>query len=300
MKFTRKTLAAALASLLVILVLAPHLVSLVGQWPDRHSDYERSIAGMERVYAIPARFAAQNTPKNAVIAVGLGGAASYITDRPIIELTGAQQPQNFGRPGYDIIARQKPGYFITFPDDRYAMSIPGAVNIAAGKIDSPMMVVKLDWSWQPSDNTTPYLVTDGYTVTDQFAPADKAGADAHGYRGGNVVYAPFVASLLPSGQAIIEQGFLQRTPDDEEFTMTATKAKPARLLLRYDAVIGGNADVFVDGAKVGTWNLPEGKYALNEAAFDIPAEFVAGDTINVKLEWKTDVSTFHYWLLGGD
>ncbi len=298
-KFAPKPHAAALAAVLFVALLTPHVVAMLGYWPERYDDYERSIAGVERVYAVPARFAAAHTPEDAVIAVGLGGAAAYLTDRYIIELTGAQQPQYFGRSGYDIIAREKPDYVITFPDDRYTLSLPGAADISAGQIDSPMMVVKLDWSWQPADAAVTCLAADGDVVTDQFAPAGKDAAQAHGYTGGDVAYDPFVASLLPDGRAVIERGLLRRAPNEEEFVMATTPDRPARLVVRYDAVIGGAADVYVDGSLAGEWTLPAGDYALNEAGFTIPADLVTGSELNIKLVWQAGVSTFHYWLLSG-
>lgn len=283
--------------IIAVLVVSPFGFGLLKAWPTRQREYIQNIAGIERTYAAPARFLAAHAQKNGVVAVGLGGAASYFTNMPIIEFTGTQEPKYFGVPGYDILAVTKPDYFIAFKDDKYAASIPNAVDISQGQLDGPMKVMAYNWSWTPSDPTVPGSITPGYRVVDQFGVTDKAAAKAHNYDCQMVAFDPYIASITSDGRKLIDHGLFRRAPGNEQMTMAAKPSQPARLIVRYDGIMGGIANVYIDGNDAGQWALPTTDYALNEATFDIPAKMVTSSDLSVRLEWQGNVTTFRFWLV---
>ncbi len=132
-------------------------------------------------------------------------------------------------------------------------------------------------------------------MLDYFSTTNNEAGKIHNYNPGDVAYIPTVASALPSGAKIIDKGIFRRAPVVESFTIASIPSIPLKLIVRYDSAVGGASKVYIDDKPVGTWELPRGQYVLNEASFIIPADFVTGNKLNIRLEWSKGISTFQYW-----
>ncbi len=286
------------AAVLVLLTMMflPAMLNVPREWQTRRAELYRDIAGVERTYAAPARWMAENTTNGGLIAAGIGGAAAYLSGHEVLDVTGAQTHEFFGVPYPHVLSTQRPEYIFAIPEDRYATSLPGAVMISEGTLPY-VQVYKVDWSLVADSPADPMVAPPFGDRLDYFELANEQQSAAHNHHIDRTDFLQQLCSTLVEKLAVCETGPFARAPATESFTVGAIAGNDLTLVLRHDAVIGGTATVMIDGHEYDEWVLTEGALAITESAFTVPGEYVTGDNVTITLEWTEGVVPFKYWAI---
>ncbi|MEX0925773.1 MAG: hypothetical protein WD208_03545 [Dehalococcoidia bacterium] len=279
---------------LLTLAFLPAMLNVPGEWQNRRAELYRDIAGVERTYAAPARWMAENTAGEGLVAAGIGGAAAYLSGHEVLDVTGAQTHEFFGIPYPHILSTQRPEYVFAIPEDRYATSLPGAVMISEGTLPY-VQVYKVDWSLVAESPADPVVAAPLGDQLGYFELADGQQSAAHNHNISRTDFLQQLCSTLIEKLAVCETGPFVRAPATESFTISAIAGNDLTLVLRHDAVIGGTASVMIDGLEYGEWVLTEGTSAITESAFTVPGEYITGNNVEIMLGWTKGVVPFKYW-----
>ena len=88
----------------------------------------------------------------------------------------------------------------------------------------------------------------------------------------------------------------------EEFKVASIEGQRLLIAKRYDAAVGQDLQVIVDGQDAGVWELPKRDFFFGEELFVIPPELVTANRIQLRFEFiPTEVSaagnSFFFWIL---
>ena len=301
----RSSLRSTFGAIVVILVIVP-LAGVPFKWNTLVSEHSSSVQNISDSALPAAEWIEHNVPPASTIAVTEPGALRYFTDRSLIDLTGMSLHEGIGEDAFSLARRIRPDYVVTF-DDIYSRSWPFGneatrIGIANNAIlPSPRLIVyKTDYDIDLTPNDMPLNVSlAGLRLIDSIDVGNRDDEQSHDWE-----MKPLNATVSRTFRANFKDAIIDDarvTTGVESFRVATVPGEELTIVKRYDAGVRGEARVLVDGEEVGIWSLPSADYFFGEDLFTIPASFVTGDSINIRLEHvpdpeaPTSLNSFHYW-----
>jgi hypothetical protein len=276
-------------------------------------DVANSASGIDRQHVKIGRWAHDNVPKDALVAVNDTGAIAYFSDRRTFDIVGlttngeakywvagtASRLEHYER----MNEKDLPTHFIVYPDWMGTDAFFGKELFAATVTDSTilggqsMRAYEADWSLLHSgDKPWSDHKRDPVDVVDV---ADLESEAAHGYellaRDNEEVVGD---ASMSDGDRVVDGGRGYRTAD--RFFMTLRPNRGTRCIARLAPTKGkATINVRASGELVGTLTVGDedsaGGTAWSEEAFAIPAHDAKEKTPLELAAREGSFSSFHYW-----
>jgi hypothetical protein len=278
-----------------------------------------------------------NTPQDARIGAHDVGVIAYRSGRYIYDVLGLGSPDTATAwrhgPGavYEQMERSpnRPTWFATYPhvmafayfqvtnlfaEEHATFPMPSTtsgVSISAGE----QRIYRADWSLLNSGDRLrqPDVIErlEGLRLVDSLDVADLLDEEQHDYRWWNVAKLPGFATeakqlayRVPADEIVMDGGRLLTGGD--EMTVRVEPHRDLWLAARLHPQNGARMRVFVDDASVGEWVIPQLAGHWLETVFQVPAEFVSGERIRIRLAASGDdpgfrhYAPYYYWFYQGD
>jgi hypothetical protein len=257
-----------------------------------------------------------NTPTDARIETEVIGVAGFYADREFIDYTGRQFGGGEIRDTFALSREEDLDYVFGYASV-YIDSWPPAVPVYTEVVEDNKILNnpeintwKLDFEMTVdiAAAETPYLLN--------FEQRDLVVIDTLDV--GN-------ANALPEATEAVHEYVLQglsspvnrqfRVDDNtvlnenaktftiaEEFKVGAKEGQRLLIAKRYDAAVGQDLQVFVDGEDAGIWKLPKRDFFFGEELYVIPPELITANRVEIRFEFTpADKSpagnSFFFWIL---
>lgn len=307
------------------LSLALLVAALVSTFQAR-SLYQRAIRTVSQQQLVLADWIHDHLSSDARVGVHDTGAIRYVGQRSTYDMIGltTQGAATPWRHGAGAVFEQmerspaRPTHFATYPDvfsvpylattdlfatELFRVNLPDFAVASAGPLQA---VYQADWHLGGSGDrlhqTDMLRRTHGLVLFDRLDLADLQDENAHELS--------FWERTVRPGFPTEVQQFRYRTDPTIEvldggrlvnggltFRVAAQAGQPLLLVARLHAARRGAVQVVIDGHAVGRWPYPTLRGEWLETAFQIPAEAVTRDNVEIRLEVDTVNPTFRHFAL---
>ena len=274
-------------------------------------DVANSARGIDQQHVKIGRWAHDNLPKDALVAVNDTGAIAYFSDRRTFDIVGlttrGEAPYWVAGTAsriehYEHMARgDLPTHFIVYPEWMGTDAFFGKELFAATVTDSTilggqsMRAYEADWSMLGSGEK-PWTEVKGETL-DVLDVADIESEAAHHYellaRENEEVVGD---AETPDGNRIVDGGRGYRTAD--RFVAHLKPGVAVRVIARLAPTHGKTViEARTSGRTLATLTIGEDESSWSEQTFDLPAAITKAETPLELVAREGSFSSYHYWFV---